>query len=165
MLNSICVDIFAESNHNICGDSHKNGVILTNSIEQTKKLWKLVRLLLECACKQLIQSKGICVRWKDGNMKPMLRGQGRSIERFLCQFWRNKGLLNEGTQDHFPNEYEKVSFVIFNGVEYRVGDHVVTRLDGQELDPLYTLDRRRTWKTKITLLFIHEFMGQHQLFF
>ena len=158
MLNSICVDIFAESNHNICGDSHKNGVILTNSIEQAKQLWKLVRLLLECACKQLIQSKRICVGWKDGNMKPMLRGQSRSIERYLRQFWRNKGLLDERTQDHFSSEYEKVSFLTFNGVEYRVGDHVVIRLDGQELDLLHTLDRQRTWKAKITFLFIHEFM-------
>jgi len=34
-------------------------------------------------------------------------------------------------------EIEKISFVIFHGIYYRVEDHIIAREDGHEMDPLH----------------------------
>jgi hypothetical protein len=80
------------------------------------------------------------VGWKNGNMKPM----HRNIETYLRQYWANEGLLNDESKEQFPMEYERVSFVIFNGIEYRIGDLVVARMDGQEMTPLHLLGLQGT---------------------
>jgi hypothetical protein len=131
---------FAAMDYHVCRDSHKKGIIITNSIEHAKKLEKLQRLLPQCNCKELIQLKGISVGWKNGNMKPM----HRNIETYLRQYWANEGLLNDESKEQFPMEYERVSFVIFNGIEYRIGDLVVARMDGQEMTPLHLLGLQGT---------------------
>ena len=71
---------------------------------------------------------------------------------------------NDDTLQHFYNDIEKVSFVIFCHTHYQVGDHVVARKNDIEFDSLNTLDNW-TYKLKITMLFIHDFMGHHSLFF
>jgi hypothetical protein len=44
----------AAINKNTYGYFHKNVVICINSIEHARRIWKLIRLLLKCACKNLI---------------------------------------------------------------------------------------------------------------
>jgi hypothetical protein len=145
----------------VCRESHKDGIILVNSVEHGKRLVKAARFIPLCSCKELIHLKGVAVGWKNGNMKPLKR----SIELYLRRYWSNEGLLNDETEEQFSMEYEKISSILYNGEQYRVGDHVVTRKDGEEFNPVDTLDRHGTWKAKITLLFIHEFRGYHQSFF
>lgn len=148
-------------NFHVCNEHHKKGIVLTNSRVEAKKLEKLQRFLPQCECRDLIKSKGICVGWKNGNIKPM----SDSIKNYLQRYWRNEGLLNDNTVEEFSSELEKISFVIFNGVHYEVGDHVITRSDAQEMHPFKSLDRGLTHKAKITMLFVHEFLGHHRLFF
>jgi hypothetical protein len=145
----------------VCRKSHKDGIILINSVEHGRRLVKAARFLPPCSCKELVHLKGVAVEWKNGNMKPLKW----SIELYLQRYWTNEGLLNATTKEQFSMEYEKISSILYNGEEYRVGDHVVTRMDGQESNLLDTLDRHGTWKAKITLLFTHEFRGYHQSFF
>ena len=104
-------------NFHVCRESHKRGIILTNSRVDAKKLEKLVRFLPQCECKDLIKSKGICVGWKNGNMKSM----SDSIKDYLLQFWRNEGLFNDDTAEEFSSQLKQISYVIFNGVHYQVG--------------------------------------------
>lgn len=65
--------------HYVCTRSHEKGIIFTNSITDARMLAKLEVLLPQCTCKELIQSKGISVGWKHGNMKSM----NQSIETYL----------------------------------------------------------------------------------
>ena len=59
---------------------------------------------------------------------------------------------------------EKITFVIFRGTHYEVGDYMLIRKNGTELHSLDMLDHW-TYKMKISILFIYKFMGHHRLFF
>jgi len=50
----------------VCPNFHEKRIILTYSIMDAKRLEKLHPLLLQCACKELIESKGISVGWRNG---------------------------------------------------------------------------------------------------
>jgi hypothetical protein len=95
-------------------ESHKDGIILVNSVEHGKRLAKVARFLPPCFHKELVLLKGVSVEWKNGNMKPLRR----SIELYLRRFWTNKGLLNAEIEEQFSMEYEKISSIIYNGEEY-----------------------------------------------
>ena len=151
-------------NPHACSQSHLNGIIFASSIEQAKKVAKVAQLLPpRCFCQEVISSKGVCLGWKNGKLQPLQ--QRRSIARYLRRYWREQGVLNVETEQYFSERYEKISCVILNGEEYRIGDHVVTRVDGEENNALHMLDPQATWKAKSTLLFIHEDHGDHRLFF
>ena len=150
----------AKANLHSCNESHKKGIIKANSRLEALRLEKLGKLLPSCHCKDVFQSKGISVVWKEGNKVPM----SNSIQEYLCNYWTNVGLLNDDTLQHFYNDIEKVSYVIFCHTHYQVGDHVVARKNDTEFDSLNTLDNW-TYKLKITMLFIHDFIGHHSLFF
>ena len=152
--------IHAKTNLHVCNVSHKKWIIVANSRLEALRLEKLGKLLPPCHCKDVFESKGISVVWKEGNKVPM----NNSIQEYLRNYWTNVGLLNDDTLKHFYNDIEKVSFVIFRHTHYQVGDHVVARKNDTEFDSLNTLDHW-TYKLKITMLFIHDFMRHHSLFF
>ena len=152
--------MYAANDVHACEISHKKGIIVGKSKSEAMRLEKLGELLPPCYCKEVFQSKGISVLWKQGNVVPMRR----TIRDYLCKYWTEEGLLNDVTSEHFHNDIEKVSSVIFRRTRYEVGDHVLVRKNGTELNSLDILDHW-TYKMKITMLFIHDFMGQHRLFF
>lgn len=152
--------ICAAPNIHACNESHKKGIIVAHSRLKALKLEKLRELLPPCHCKDVLESQGISVTKKRRiDYRPL-----RSIEEYLRKYWTEEGILNDETSRQFHKDVEKVSFVIFRGTRYEVGDHVLARKDGTELHSLNTLDHW-TYKLKITMLFIHEFMGHHRLFF
>jgi hypothetical protein len=154
------VGMYAANDVHACHESHRKGIIVAKSKLEAMRLEKLGELLPPCHCKDVFQSKGISVVWKQGNVVQM----AMSIREYLLKYWTDEGLLNDVTLEHFNDEIEKVSFVIFRRTRYEVGDHVLARKNGTELHSLDMLDHW-TYKMKITMLFIHEFMGHHMLFF
>ena len=101
--------VHTEANLHNCNESHKKGIIIENSRLEALRLEKLGKLLPPCHCKDVFESKGISVVWKEGNKVPM----SNSIQEYLRNYWTNVGLLNDDTLKHFYNDIEKVSFVIF----------------------------------------------------
>jgi hypothetical protein len=154
------VGMYAANDVHACHESHRKGIIVAKSKLEAMRLEKLGELLPPCHCKDVFQSKGISVVWKQGNVVQM----AMSIREYLLKYWTDEGLLNDVTLEHFNDEIEKVSFVIFRRTRYEVGDHVLARKNDTELHSLDMLDHW-TYKMKITMLFIHEFMGHHMLFF
>jgi len=128
--------MYAANDVHACHISHKKGIIVAKSKLEAMRLEKLGELLPPCHCKEVFQSKGISVVWKQGNVVPMTR----SIREYLRKYWTDEGLLNDVTLEHFHEEIEKVSSVIFRRTRYEVGDHVLVRKNGTELDSLDMLD-------------------------
>jgi len=56
-------------------------------------------------------------------------------------------------KEEFSNQIENVLFVVFHGVHYTIGDHVITIEEGHEMDPLNALGHS-TYKAKITMFSI-----------
>ena len=119
------------------------------------ELWKLQQIVPNCPCKEMLKRKGVSVGWKHGNKRSMLK----SVKSYLMGYWKEQGLLTEDTISEFEEEVEKLSFLIHEGTKYEVNDLVVIRPDGVQ-DPGYW-----TWKGKIVSIFMHEFLGVHEIFF
>lgn len=152
--------IYAAPNLNACDESHKKGIVVAHSRVKALELEKLSPLLPPCHCKDVLQSQGISVTRKQRiDHRPL-----RSIIEYLRKYWTEEGLLNDDTSRQFQRDVEEVSFVIFRGTHFEIGDNVLVKKDGTQLHLLNTLDHW-TYKMKITKLFIHEFMGHHRLFF
>ena len=65
------------------------------------------------------------------------------VEEEHCKIFmlviREEGVLNAEAEEYFLEEYEKVSYIIFNGEEYRIGNHVI-KINCEENTSLYILD-------------------------
>jgi hypothetical protein len=72
--------------------------------------------------------------------------------------------MNEGTERQFKDKIERMSFLIHKGTHYKVNDVVVVRPDGVEESEVEDL-AFWTWKARILSIFMHEFMGVHEVFF
>jgi hypothetical protein len=85
------------------------------------------------------------------------------VKAYLTEYWRKKRLMNEESGHQFKDEIEIMSFFIHMGPHYKINDLVVVRHDGveecEEMDYLSW-----TWKAKIMNIFVHEFMGVHEVF-
>jgi hypothetical protein len=57
-----------------------------------------------------------------------------------------------------------MSHEVFNGIGYNVGDYVLVKSNDMEDHTLNRLGEW-TWKAKITSIFMHKFIGHHDLFF
>lgn len=87
------------------------------------------------------------------------------VKLFLMEYWRRPGLLNDVISVQFKEEIEKMSFLIHNlGIEYRANNLVVVRPDGLEDSATKDLGFW-TWKSRMFSIFMHEFIGIHEIFF
>ncbi len=75
-----------------------------------------------------------------------------------------KGLLDDDTRVFLIEEVEKMSFLIFMDTKHHVYNLVVVWLIICRILSLHELGYW-TWKAQITSIFIHEFMGHHDLLF
>jgi hypothetical protein len=126
----------------------------------THETWKLLQSVHVCACKEVLEQKGVYVGWQNGNKVRMVK----TVKVFLMEYWKKQGLLNDITCIQFKEDIEKMSFLIYKGIEYRVKDLVVVRPDGLEDSSVEDLGFW-TWKARILSIFMHEFMGVHEIFF
>lgn len=108
----------------------------------------------------MLKRKGVTVGWKHGNKKGMLKG----VKSYLMGYWKEQGLLTEDTISEFNEEVEKLSFLVHEGTKYKVNDLVVIRPDGFEKIEVQDFGYW-TWKGKIVSIFMHEFLGVHEIFF
>ena len=143
-----------------CSLDHSDGCFVTSSQDTAIGLWKLFPTLPNCTCKEVLQRKGVGVGWKNGNKRLM----SKTVKAYLTEYWRKKGLMNEESGHQFNDEIERMSFLIHRGTHYKMNDLVVVRPDGveecEEMDHFSW-----TWKAKIMSIFVHEFMGVHEVFF
>ena len=152
--------IYAAPNICACNESHKKGIIVAHLRLKALNLEKLRELSPPCHCKEVLQSQGISVLKKQCmDYRPL-----NCIEEYLCKYWTEEGFLNNDTSRQFQKDVEKVIFMIFCSTHYEVEDYVLARKNGTELHSLDTLDHW-IYKMKISILFIHKFMGHHRLFF
>jgi hypothetical protein len=75
------------------------------------------------------RTKGVYMGWKQGNKSKIM---SLFMKEYLLKYWRKEGLLNNNTKQFFHMETEKMPFVVFNGIGYKVGDLVVLRTDDME---------------------------------
>ena len=87
---------------------HLKGVFVTSSQNIAKEMWKLLKSVPFCACKKILQRKGVCVGWQNGNKERMVK----SVKVFMMEYWKNQGLLNDITCIQFKEDIEKISFLI-----------------------------------------------------
>ncbi len=79
-------------------------------------------MLRACPCKGLLETKGVYMGWKQGNRSKIM---SLLMKEYLLKYWRKEGILNNNTKQFFHVDTEKMSFVVFNGIGYKVGDLVV----------------------------------------
>jgi hypothetical protein len=53
---------------NTCPPTHKLGIVVVSSKEEVRRLWKLMCIMPQCPCKEMVGQKGISVGWKLGNL-------------------------------------------------------------------------------------------------
>jgi len=135
---------------NLCLSSHEQGVLVVNSKAKAWRLWRLKHVLPACPCKGLLETKGVYMGWKQGNESKIM---SLFMKEYLLKYSRKEGLLNNNTKQFFHMDTEKMSFVVFNGIGYKVGDLVVLRTDDMEGN-VFSSFGDWTWKAKITSIFM-----------
>ena len=138
-----------------CDVWHGDRVIVVYSQEKARNLAKVIFNLESCTCKSLIAEKGICV----GPRCPVVKQATLMMAMYLEEFWRAQGVLNNENSSFLNLDLYKISFVLLQGVEYRVNDLVVVEPD------LGNTDHSWTWKGKILGFYIHKLQGKMQVFF
>ena len=65
------------------------GLFVTLSQDIAKEMWKLLESVLVCAFQKVLQGKGVCVGWQNGNKERMVK----SVKVFLMEYWKNNALF------------------------------------------------------------------------
>jgi len=109
----------------ICDVWHGDRAIVVHSQKAAKTLSNMVLTLEPCICKFLIEAKGICV----GPKRPIFKQATSAMATYLEEFWKKQGILTNANASFFTLELHKLTCILIQGNEFRVGDLVLVQPD------------------------------------
>ena len=109
----------------------------------------------------MLERKGVLVAARRRRRQTHLVRMDAPTRLYLLQYWRDKGVLIDDTEQFFREDISYVRFVLLDGREYRVGSLVVVKPDVESDNTLHYW----VWKAKVLNFFIHEFEGIQEVFF
>lgn len=141
-----------------CPEWHEDCVAIVSNQGMALELWDEMQSCVESdGCKNMVLSKGVGV----GSTRKKMEAVGTSTFISLKQYWHNSGLLqNIHMASDMSDLCTPLRSVVWRKQVYRRGDHVVVARDGST-----NFTKPSNWKAVIQAIFMHEFMGQMELFF
>lgn len=140
-----------------CPDWHGRSVCIVSSQEEALELMDSMKRSVELyVCKEMVLSKGIGV----GSSKLRMEDLCSSSKACVTRYWADRGLVTNLNRDTVSAKVTPLRSVVWKEEVYRPGDHVVVLTD--DTDDAYN---PVTWKAVVSNFFMHEFMGDMQIFF